>query len=182
MSAMICINSMLFSEVRKNARKTIITKLLRDLAEKPQTKSATGMGAQPCGVPKTPYPVRKYTSLQPRQTANSRPTGLPIPAVRSAAWTAVLKNGKNGNRLEAAKPATKPAAPALKSALKSSSKGKTEKKVCFATFDEVVSINEHAVWSRPEPAFFIKEPADVKKPARLVNEAFGLDLTEFMDT
>ncbi|KAI4169722.1 MAG: hypothetical protein Q9188_004730 [Gyalolechia gomerana] len=176
MSAMLCINSVLFSCERRNARKTIITKLLRDLEEKPRTKSATGMGAQPCVVSKTPYPVRKYTSPQPRQTANSRPTGLPIPAVRSTAWTAVLKNGKNGNKLEAAKQATKPAAPALKSALKSSSKGKTEKKVCFAAFDEVVSINEHAVWSRPEPALLIKEPA------KLVNEAFGLDLTKFMDT
>ncbi|KAL8940766.1 MAG: hypothetical protein Q9216_002646 [Gyalolechia sp. 2 TL-2023] len=179
MPAMLCINKALASCESGSARKRFITKLLRDLEEKPLTKSATGMGAQPCVVPKTPYPVRKYTTLQPRQTANSRPTGLPIPAVKSAAWAAVLKNGKKGNKLEAAKRAIKPAAPALKSALKSSSKGKTEKKVCFAAFDEVVSINEHAVWSRPEPALPIKK---IREPVKFFNEAFGLDLTKFMNT
>ncbi|KAL8720448.1 MAG: hypothetical protein Q9225_002706 [Loekoesia sp. 1 TL-2023] len=163
------------------------------------TRSATGVGAQPCVVSKTPYPARKHTSIPPRQPANPRPTGIPSPAVMSTVWTRALESRKkldtttkSAVKKEAVKPkATKPeavkprvvkpksptpAAPALKSALKSSSKEKTEKKVTFDDFDRMATINEHAVWSRPEPS------VPTKQPPTLYNAAFNLDLTKFMDT
>ncbi|KAL9019405.1 MAG: hypothetical protein Q9185_003297 [Variospora sp. 1 TL-2023] len=92
---------------------------------------------------------------------------------------------------------TAPPALNLKSAMKSSSgKPRTVARVVFEESVKVASINNDAAWSRPESPTPLKKEGPAKKrvvvatPSRiprlarpkLVNAAFNLDLTKYLDT
>ncbi|KAL8988501.1 MAG: hypothetical protein Q9177_002438 [Variospora cf. flavescens] len=92
---------------------------------------------------------------------------------------------------------TAPPALNLKSAMKSSSgKPRTVARVVFEESVKVASINNDAAWSRPESPAPLKKEGPAKKrvvvatpsriprlaPPKLVNAAFDLDLTKYLDT
>ncbi|KAI4186564.1 MAG: hypothetical protein LQ346_005663 [Caloplaca aetnensis] len=116
---------------------------------------------RPCGIPRPMVAVKPAPSALPRPVVPAKRVTVSVEGKkvlekttrgRAAAKlreTAARTPGKPKAVVSAARPAL-----VLKSAMKSSAEKraeKTVKKVGFGGFNQVATINDFAVWSRPEP-------------------------------
>ncbi|KAL9603819.1 MAG: hypothetical protein Q9219_000928 [cf. Caloplaca sp. 3 TL-2023] len=149
------------------------------------TTSATGVGAQHCGVAKTPYTSRGMlvvvtsTSLPSAHTSHCLSYVLNI-IDRAQVYPVEVASQSSTNWHP-----TPGVSQAKAKCLDSSSTEKCTQVVEQGedgeeNFNQTASINDYAVWSRPEEDAAMKGPHEL--PPTLYNAAFNVDVTKFMGT